>query len=120
MSSLVEIRDVHKIYRRDSFDVPVLNGVSVSVPKGDFLAFMGPSGSGKSTLLKLLAGIDRPTRGQVVVDDKEPKNFFTNFAISPQVAIFAVALTTVAGVIGGRLPAIAAARMPIAQALREI
>jgi putative ABC transport system ATP-binding protein len=71
MSSLVEIRDVHKIYRRDAFEVPVLNGVSVSVPKGDFLALMGPSGSGKTTLLNLVAGIDRPTRGQVIVDDKE-------------------------------------------------
>jgi putative ABC transport system ATP-binding protein len=71
MSSLVEIRDVHKIYKRDSFDVPVLNGVSVSVPRGDFLALMGPSGSGKTTLLNLIAGIDRPTRGQVIVDGKE-------------------------------------------------
>jgi putative ABC transport system ATP-binding protein len=71
MSSLVEIRDVHKVYKRDSFDVPVLNGVSVSVPSGDFLALMGPSGSGKTTLLNLIAGIDRPTRGQVLVDGKE-------------------------------------------------
>ena len=71
MSSLVEIRDVHKVYKRDSFDVPVLNGVSVNVPKGDFLALMGPSGSGKTTLLNLIAGIDRPTRGQVIVDGKE-------------------------------------------------
>src|SRR6185436_17782442 len=71
MSSLVEIRGVHKIYKRDSFDVPVLNGVSVSVPRGDFLALMGPSGSGKTTLLNLIAGIDRPTRGQVIVDGKE-------------------------------------------------
>lgn len=71
MSSLVEIKDVHKIYKRDAFDVPVLNGVSVSVPKGDFLALMGPSGSGKTTLLNLIAGIDRPTRGQVVVDGLE-------------------------------------------------
>jgi putative ABC transport system ATP-binding protein len=68
---LVEIRDVHKVYKRDSFDVPVLNGVSLSVPKGDFLALMGPSGSGKTTLLNLIAGIDRPTRGQVIVDEKE-------------------------------------------------
>jgi putative ABC transport system ATP-binding protein len=75
MSSLVEIRDVHKIYRRDSFDVPVLNGVSVTVPKGDFLALMGPSGSGKTTLLNLIAGIDRPTRGRVIVDDKEISAF---------------------------------------------
>src|SRR6185436_3668647 len=75
MSSLVEIRGVHKIYKRDSFDVPVLNGVSVSVPRGDFLALMGPSGSGKTTLLNLIAGIDRPTRGQVIVDDKEISAF---------------------------------------------
>ena len=75
MSSLVEIRGVHKIYKRDSFDVPVLNGVSVSVPHGDFLALMGPSGSGKTTLLNLIAGIDRPTRGQVIVDGKEISAF---------------------------------------------
>ena len=68
MNALVEIRDVHKVYKRDSFDVPVLNGVSVNVPRGDFLALMGPSGSGKTTLLNLIAGIDRPTRGQVIVD----------------------------------------------------
>jgi len=75
MSALVEIRDVHKVYKRDSFDVPVLNGVSVSVPHGDFLALMGPSGSGKTTLLNLIAGIDRPTRGQVIVDGKEISAF---------------------------------------------
>ncbi len=73
--SLVDIRDVHKVYKRDSFDVPVLNGVSVSVPKGDFLALMGPSGSGKTTLLNLIAGIDRPTRGQVIVGEKEISAF---------------------------------------------
>ena len=56
---------------RDSFEVPVLNGVSLDVPRGDFLALMGPSGSGKTTLLNLIAGIDRPTRGQVIVDGKE-------------------------------------------------
>jgi len=75
MNSLVEVRDVHKIYKRDSFDVPVLNGVALGVPKGDFLALMGPSGSGKTTLLNLIAGIDRPTRGKVVVDGKEISAF---------------------------------------------
>jgi putative ABC transport system ATP-binding protein len=75
MTALVEIRDVHKVYKRDSFDVPVLNGISVSVPKGDFLALMGPSGSGKTTLLNLIAGIDRPTRGEVIVDGKEISKF---------------------------------------------
>lgn len=71
MEALVQIEDVHKIYRRDQFEVPVLNGISVTVPRGDFLALMGPSGSGKSTLLNLIAGIDRPTRGRIVVDGQD-------------------------------------------------
>jgi putative ABC transport system ATP-binding protein len=71
MSALVEVDGVHKVYKRDQFEVPVLNGVSLSVPKGDFLALMGPSGSGKTTLLNLLAGIDRPTRGRISVAGEE-------------------------------------------------
>ncbi len=63
----VEIRDVRKIYTRDSQQIVVLDGVNLSVPEGEFLALMGPSGSGKTTLLNLIAGIDRPTSGQVVV-----------------------------------------------------
>ena len=73
--SLVEIQNVHKVYKRDSFEVPVLNGISLSVPQGDFLALMGPSGSGKTTLLNLIAGIDHPTSGKIIVDDKEISNF---------------------------------------------
>ncbi|HEY4641591.1 MAG TPA: ABC transporter ATP-binding protein [Thermoanaerobaculia bacterium] len=75
MEALVEIRDVHKVYRRDQFDVPVLNGLTLAVPKGDFLALMGPSGSGKTTLLNLIAGIDRPTRGSIVVEGREISRF---------------------------------------------
>jgi putative ABC transport system ATP-binding protein len=75
METLVEIREVRKIYKRDEFDVPVLNGVTVDVPRGDFLALMGPSGSGKTTLLNLIAGIDRPSSGKVVVDGKEISRF---------------------------------------------
>jgi putative ABC transport system ATP-binding protein len=75
MESLVEIRDVHKVYRRDQFDVPVLNGITLAVPRGDFLALMGPSGSGKTTLLNLIAGIDRPTRGSIMVDGREISRF---------------------------------------------
>jgi len=75
MEPLVEIRNVHKVYRRDQFDVPVLNGISLAVPRGDFLALMGPSGSGKTTLLNLIAGIDKPTRGQIVVDGREISRF---------------------------------------------
>jgi putative ABC transport system ATP-binding protein len=68
---LIELRDVAKSYRRDALEIPVLAGVTISVPEGDFLGLMGPSGSGKSTLLNLLAGIDRPTRGTVRIGDTD-------------------------------------------------
>ncbi len=75
MATLVEIDNVRKVYKRDAFEVPVLNGVTVDVPRGDFLALMGPSGSGKTTLLNLIAGIDRPTSGRISVDGKEISRF---------------------------------------------
>ena len=67
---LIRIEDVSKSYRRDSLTIPVLEGIDLKIDRGEFLALMGPSGSGKTTLLNLIAGIDRPTRGRVVVDDK--------------------------------------------------
>src|SRR5712692_3559109 len=75
MENLVRIENVKKVYKRDEFDVPVLNGVSLEVGRGDFLALMGPSGSGKTTLLNLIAGIDRPTSGRIIVDGKEISRF---------------------------------------------
>jgi len=75
METLVQIEDVYKVYKRDQFEVPVLNGITLSVPKGDYLALMGPSGSGKTTLLNLIAGIDRPTRGKIIFDGKEISAF---------------------------------------------
>src|SRR5437773_6556813 len=75
MEALVQINNVRKIYRRDAFEVPVLNGITVDVPRGDFLALMGPSGSGKTTLLTLIAGIDRPTAGSITVDGREISRF---------------------------------------------
>jgi len=65
--AMVDVRDVRKVYRRGSEELPVLNGLSLKVNEGDFVALMGPSGSGKTTLLNLIAGIDRPTSGDVVV-----------------------------------------------------
>jgi putative ABC transport system ATP-binding protein len=67
MTAVIELREVSKIYRRDSLEIPVLEHLTFDVPEGEFLGLMGPSGSGKSTLLNLLAGIDRPTRGSIRV-----------------------------------------------------
>jgi putative ABC transport system ATP-binding protein len=64
---IVQIRGVSKSYRRDSNEVPVLNNITLDVPEGEFVGLMGPSGSGKTTLLNLIAGIDRPDSGQVIV-----------------------------------------------------
>ena len=64
----VDVQQVRKVYQRDSQQITVLDGINLSVPEGEFLALMGPSGSGKTTLLNLIAGIDRPTNGRVVVD----------------------------------------------------
>jgi putative ABC transport system ATP-binding protein len=65
--SAVEVHNVRKIYKRDAQQIVVLDGLSLDVPEGEFVALMGPSGSGKTTLLNLIAGIDRPTSGKVTV-----------------------------------------------------
>jgi putative ABC transport system ATP-binding protein len=69
--ALVEIRDVTKEYRKGAQQIVPLRGVSLDVERGDFVSLMGASGSGKSTLLNLIAGIDRPTSGQVVVGGQD-------------------------------------------------
>ncbi len=66
-ASAVSVQNVRKIYQRDSQQITVLDGINLEVPAGEFVALMGPSGSGKTTLLNLIAGIDRPTSGRVVV-----------------------------------------------------
>ena len=64
---LVRVKDVEKVFHRGSEEIHVLSGLSLEVPKGDFLALMGPSGSGKSTLLNLIGGLDRASRGSVEI-----------------------------------------------------
>ncbi len=66
-ASAVSVQNVRKTYQRDSQQLTVLDGINLEVPTGEFVALMGPSGSGKTTLLNLIAGIDRPTSGRVVV-----------------------------------------------------
>lgn len=67
MSAAVEVRNVSKTYVRGSQKVSVLQGLSLTIAAGDFVALMGPSGSGKTTLLNLIGGLDQPSGGEVHV-----------------------------------------------------
>jgi putative ABC transport system ATP-binding protein len=69
--SLINLFQVTKHYRRDAIDIPVLDNIDLGIARGEFLALMGPSGSGKTTLLNLIAGIDKPNSGRVVIDGKD-------------------------------------------------
>ena len=66
-SKVVQTRNVSKIFKRDAFEVKALDDVSIEIGGGEFLALMGPSGSGKTTLLNMIAAIDRPTSGELLV-----------------------------------------------------
>ncbi|HEY6643893.1 ABC transporter ATP-binding protein [Povalibacter sp.] len=69
MTALVSLRRVTKSYVRGKQKVEVLHGVDLDIRAGEFLALMGPSGSGKTTMLNLIAGLDQPTSGEVIVGD---------------------------------------------------
>jgi len=75
MSSIIQLNNISKSYWRDSLEIPVLNNINVEVPEGEFLALMGPSGSGKTTLLNLIGGIDKPSKGSVVIDGEEISSY---------------------------------------------
>ena len=68
MAALIQIKNLSKSYWRDSLEIPVLNNINLNIDEGEFVALMGPSGSGKTTLLNLIAGIDKPTRGEIHIN----------------------------------------------------
>ncbi|MFG6489514.1 ABC transporter permease [Roseateles sp. BYS78W] len=69
--ALIELKDVARHYQLGEIDVPALDGVSLSIEAGEFVAIMGQSGSGKSTLMNVLGCLDNPTRGRFVIDGKD-------------------------------------------------
>ena len=69
--SILETKDLRKIYGSGDTEVRALDGVNLQIENGEFVAIVGTSGSGKSTLLHMLGGLDRPTDGQVFVDGKD-------------------------------------------------
>ena len=66
-TDVVRLSGVTKVYHRDTLRIPVLDGIDMTIRAGEFLALQGPSGSGKTTLLNLIAGIDRPSSGSIIV-----------------------------------------------------
>jgi putative ABC transport system ATP-binding protein len=65
---MIETRQLYKEFRRDGFVIPALSNINLTIREGEFVALMGPSGSGKSTLLYLIAAMDRPTSGEILVE----------------------------------------------------
>ncbi len=68
MSSIVELRNLHKHYQQGELEVKAVDGVSLTIEKGDFAALCGPSGSGKTSILNLIGGLDSVTSGQVILE----------------------------------------------------
>ncbi len=73
-NTVIEVKDLYKIYRIGENRVRALNGVSFTINRGEFCAIVGTSGSGKSTLLNMLAGLEKPTKGEIVISGEHMEN----------------------------------------------
>ncbi|MEA3294026.1 MAG: ABC transporter ATP-binding protein [Euryarchaeota archaeon] len=69
--TVIDVIDVRKSYQIGGMEIPILNGIDLTVRSGEFLAIMGPSGSGKSTLMNMIGCLDRPTGGHVILEGKD-------------------------------------------------
>lgn len=74
MKPLIELKNIHKSYPLDGFDLEILKGIDLTINAGEFVAIMGPSGSGKSTLMNILGCLDIPTSGQYLLDGHNVEN----------------------------------------------
>ncbi|MBU1090651.1 MAG: ATP-binding cassette domain-containing protein, partial [Candidatus Omnitrophica bacterium] len=68
---MLEVNNIHKIFKNGKKSLPVLKGVDLNIKKGEFVAIVGPSGAGKSTLLHILGGLDFPSQGQVIFQGED-------------------------------------------------
>ena len=75
MSKYIEFKDVKKVYQMGEVKIEALSGVNFSVDKGEFVVVAGASGAGKSTILNILGGMDSPSSGQIIVDNKYINNY---------------------------------------------
>jgi putative ABC transport system ATP-binding protein len=72
---MIEIKEVYKTYKMGDEKLTVLDDVSIKIDKGEFVAIVGPSGSGKSTLMNMIGGLDRPSRGAVIIDGEDISSY---------------------------------------------
>jgi putative ABC transport system ATP-binding protein len=78
MKKIIETRDIQKTYKMGAEEVRALKSVSITINKGEYVAFMGPSGSGKSTLMNIIGCLDTPTAGTYILNDKDVSDMTEN------------------------------------------